>query len=84
LPCASLAQNPTQSHYALVDMSLHRPRTIVMASSTHYPEIILFGASMVQWSFEEKTQGLGWCLEKIYRGKANVLNEGTLPTKSYR
>ena len=55
-----------------------------MASSTHYPEIILFGASMVQWSFEEKTQGLGWCLEKIYRGKANVLNEGTLPTKSYR
>jgi hypothetical protein len=48
-----------------------------MSSSKKSPEIILFGASMVEWGFKEKTQGLGWFLEKTYRGKANVLNEGT-------
>ncbi|CAN9284922.1 unnamed protein product [Alternaria alternata] len=27
------------------------------------PEIVLFGASMTEWSFREETQGLGWFLE---------------------
>jgi hypothetical protein len=47
-----------------------------MATSTVLPEIILFGASMTEWSFSEKTQGLVWSLEKNYTGKAKVVNEG--------
>jgi hypothetical protein len=47
-----------------------------MADTKQLPEIVLFGASMTEWSFREKTQGLGWFLEKMYAGKARVLNEG--------
>ncbi|KAH9882092.1 hypothetical protein J1614_001264 [Plenodomus biglobosus] len=47
-----------------------------MSSPDCMPEIVLFGASMVQWSFKKETKGLGWFLEKTYKGKANVLNEG--------
>jgi hypothetical protein len=50
--------------------------SISMASSETLPEIVLFGASMTEWSFEEKTQGVGWFLEKEYAGKAKILNEG--------
>jgi hypothetical protein len=48
-----------------------------MASSEALPEIVLFGASMTEWSFKEKTEGVGWFLEKKYAGKARILNEGT-------
>jgi hypothetical protein len=47
-----------------------------METSEQLPELVLFGASMTEWSFREKTQGLGWWLEKMYEGKARVLNEG--------
>jgi hypothetical protein len=47
-----------------------------MASSELLPEIVLFGASMTEWSFKEKTQGFGWFLAKKYAGKARVINEG--------
>ena len=40
------------------------------------PEIVVFGASMAEWSFREKTQGYGLFLEKMYAGKARVVNEG--------
>lgn len=40
-------------------------------------KIVLFGASMTEWSFKEKTQGIGWFLENKYLGKARVVNEGT-------
>ncbi|KAF7671767.1 hypothetical protein GT037_010289 [Alternaria burnsii] len=47
-----------------------------MAMSDMLPEIVLFGASMTEWSFREETQGLGWFLEKKYAGKTMVANEG--------
>ena len=47
-----------------------------MASTEALPEIVLFGASMTEWSFEEKTQGVGWFLENKYAGKVKILNEG--------
>jgi hypothetical protein len=47
-----------------------------MASSKQLPEWVLFGASMTEWSFKEKTQGLGWFLKKEYEGRVSVLNEG--------
>ncbi|OAL54308.1 SGNH hydrolase [Pyrenochaeta sp. DS3sAY3a] len=47
-----------------------------MTSSGTLPEFVLFGASMIEWSFEEKTQGLGYLLRKKYAGKYNILNEG--------
>lgn len=40
------------------------------------PQFILFGASMTEWSFEEQTEGFGWFLEKTYRNKVDVVNEG--------
>lgn len=48
-----------------------------MATQTHLPEFVLFGASMTEWSFDEKTHGLGWFLASKYEGKVLVLNEGT-------
>jgi hypothetical protein len=51
-----------------------------MADSKQLPEIVLFGASMTEWSFDEKTHGLGWFLTSKYEGKANVLNKGTRAT----
>ncbi|KAH8714059.1 SGNH hydrolase-type esterase domain-containing protein [Phaeosphaeriaceae sp. PMI808] len=47
-----------------------------MASNKQLPEFVLFGASMTEWSFDEKTQGFGWFLRKTYDGKVEVLNEG--------
>ncbi|KAI4669397.1 uncharacterized protein J4E79_001440 [Alternaria viburni] len=47
-----------------------------MATSQSLPKIVLFGASMTEWSFKEKTQGIGWFLENKYLGKARVVNEG--------
>ncbi|KAL1605702.1 hypothetical protein SLS59_003505 [Nothophoma quercina] len=39
------------------------------------PELVLFGASMIEWSFDEATEGLGWFLERKYQGKARIVNE---------
>jgi len=39
-------------------------------------QFILFGASMTEWSFEEETEGFGWFLDKVYRDKVAVVNEG--------
>lgn len=50
--------------------------TANMKDAKQLPEIILFGASMTEWSFSEETQGLGWFLEKMYEGKVRVVNEG--------
>ncbi|KAF2829144.1 SGNH hydrolase [Ophiobolus disseminans] len=47
-----------------------------MASPKQLPEFVLFGASMTEWSFDEKTQGIGWFLRTRYDGKVKVLNEG--------
>jgi hypothetical protein len=51
-----------------------------MASWPQLPEFVLFGASMTEWSFKEKTQGPGWFLEKEYEGRVQVLNEGIYST----
>jgi hypothetical protein len=40
-----------------------------MAMSDMLPEIVLYGASMTEWSFREQTQGLGWFLEKKVWGQ---------------
>jgi hypothetical protein len=53
-----------------------------MASTEALSEVVLFGASMTEWSFEEKTQGVGWFLDHVYIGKAKILNEG-IATQSY-
>lgn len=54
-----------------------------MASSSVLPEIVVFGASMVEWSFMEETEGLGWRLTNAYAGKAHVLNEGRQTNHSH-
>jgi len=48
-----------------------------MATLELLPKIVLFGASMTEWSFKEKTQGIGWFLKNQYQGKARIVNEGT-------
>ncbi|KAF2682137.1 SGNH hydrolase [Lentithecium fluviatile CBS 122367] len=40
------------------------------------PQIVLFGDSLTAWGFDEKTQGFGWYLQKMYKGKADIVNEG--------
>ncbi|KAF3043098.1 hypothetical protein E8E11_007463 [Didymella keratinophila] len=44
--------------------------------SSAVSRFILFGASMTEWSFDEETEGFGWFLEKAYRDKVAVVNEG--------
>ncbi|KAH4895751.1 hypothetical protein HBI81_157330 [Parastagonospora nodorum] len=45
-------------------------------NSNRLPEIVLFGDSLTEWSFDDSTQGFGLHLEKMYAGKARILNEG--------
>jgi hypothetical protein len=45
-------------------------------NSNRLPEIVLFGDSLTEWSFDDSTQGFGLHLEKLYAGKARVVNEG--------
>jgi hypothetical protein len=40
------------------------------------PQVILFGASMTEWSFDEQTEGFGWSLQSMYQDKVRVVNEG--------
>jgi hypothetical protein len=47
-----------------------------MAEVKQLSEFVLFGASMTEWSFRGETQGPGWFLEKMYEGKARIVNEG--------
>ena len=46
--------------------------------SRKLPQFVLFGDSLTQWSFDELTEGFGWYLEKWYKGKAEIVNEGEL------
>jgi hypothetical protein len=45
-------------------------------NSNRLPEIVLFGDSLTEWSFDDFTQGFGLHLEKLYAGKARIVNEG--------
>jgi lysophospholipase L1-like esterase len=49
-----------------------------MSQNTKLPQIVLFGDSLTQWSFDETTAGFGWVLEEKYRGKAEIVNEGII------
>jgi len=48
-----------------------------MTERKRLPQIILFGDSLTEWSFDEATAGFGWVLENKYAGKAEIVNEGT-------
>jgi lysophospholipase L1-like esterase len=48
-----------------------------MTEERELPQIVLFGDSLTQWSFNEQTRGFGWVLEDKYAGKAEIVNEGT-------
>ncbi|KAL6164893.1 hypothetical protein ACJQWK_08157 [Exserohilum turcicum] len=52
------------------------PAADMAALSAEQPEIVLFGASMTEWSFTRETHGFGWYLTDKYVGKARVVNEG--------
>ncbi|KAF1965212.1 SGNH hydrolase [Bimuria novae-zelandiae CBS 107.79] len=47
-----------------------------MASTKRRLQIVLFGDSITEWSFEPDTEGFGWDLSKRYKGKAEIVNEG--------
>lgn len=47
-----------------------------LPNSNRLPEIVLFGDSLTEWSFDDSTQGFGLHLEKLYAGKARIFNEG--------
>jgi lysophospholipase L1-like esterase len=47
-----------------------------MAQSKKLPQIVLFGDSLTEWSFDEETRGFGLVLEERYKGKAKIVNEG--------
>lgn len=46
------------------------------SDSKELPHFVLFGDSLTQWSFDEKTEGFGWYLEKWYKDKVEIENEG--------
>jgi lysophospholipase L1-like esterase len=48
------------------------------SGSAKLPQIVLFGDSLTEWGFDSDTQGFGWYLEEWYKGKAEIVNEGTL------
>lgn len=68
----------TQNHHILSFFDRY-----IMATKDGLPVFILFGASMVEWSFREQTEGLGWFLSKTYEGKTHVLNEGSIHIHPY-
>jgi len=47
-----------------------------VGKSTKLPEFILFGDSLTEWSFDAETRGFGLFLEKTYKSKAAIVNEG--------
>jgi lysophospholipase L1-like esterase len=49
------------------------------SSEKRLPQIVLFGDSLTQWSFNDRTQGFGWYLSNLYRDKVEIVNEGTDP-----
>lgn len=57
-------------------MRFEEPAADMAALSAEQPEIVLFGASMTEWSFTRETHGFGWYLTDKYVGKARVVNEG--------
>ncbi|KAI9675972.1 MAG: hypothetical protein M1822_008358 [Bathelium mastoideum] len=53
-----------------------KPDIVDLLNPAFRNTIILFGNSITEWSFQEKTNGYGHQLEKYYMGKAQVLNRG--------
>jgi hypothetical protein len=49
---------------------------MMVGKTANLPEFVLFGDSLTEWSFDEETQGFGLFLEKTYKGKAAIVNEG--------
>jgi lysophospholipase L1-like esterase len=47
-----------------------------MSHKKKLPQIVLFGDSLTEWSFEDHNRGFGWVLQQRYAGKAEVVNEG--------
>ncbi|KAF2451430.1 SGNH hydrolase [Karstenula rhodostoma CBS 690.94] len=47
------------------------------SSGKQLPQVVLFGDSLTEWSFDDSTQGFGWYLTDWYKGKAEIVNEGT-------
>ncbi|OAG10203.1 SGNH hydrolase [Paraphaeosphaeria sporulosa] len=46
------------------------------SSRKQLPQFVLFGDSLTEWSFDDSTQGFGWYLTDLYKGKAKIVNEG--------
>ncbi|KAJ4352329.1 uncharacterized protein N0V89_007677 [Didymosphaeria variabile] len=46
------------------------------SSKKQLPQLVLFGDSLTEWSFDSSTQGFGWYLSDWYKGKAEIVNEG--------
>ncbi|PVH96020.1 SGNH hydrolase [Periconia macrospinosa] len=45
-------------------------------SSRALPQIVLFGDSLTAYSFDDQTRGFGWYLERMYKDKAEIDNQG--------
>ncbi len=54
-----------------------RKRLSIMAAPKALPEFILFGDSLTEWSFSEKTEGFGLFLERSYADTVTIVNEGS-------
>ena len=50
----------------------------MMGLHPNMPEFVLFGDSLTDYAFDEHTQGFGLELEKRYKHKALILNEGKI------
>lgn len=50
-----------------------------MSEPKQQPQLVLFGASMIEWSFDKEKGGFGWVMQHKYAGKAEVVNEGKMP-----
>jgi hypothetical protein len=60
-----------------ISLRVHRFKMDYNRSSNQVPRFILFGDSLTEWSFDSSTQGFGWYLTELYKGKAEMVNEGT-------
>jgi hypothetical protein len=65
---ASAPHHQPQGHHS--KMGCNRSRK-------QLPQFVLFGDSLTEWSFDSSTQGFGWYLTDSYKGKAEMVNEGT-------
>ncbi|KAL5402667.1 hypothetical protein PMIN03_010470, partial [Paraphaeosphaeria minitans] len=61
---------------SFISLGLHRSKMGCSSSRKQLPQIVLFGDSLTEWSFDESVQGFGWYLTDWYKGKAEIVNEG--------